>query len=157
MKGFAEMVDVSTDKKAQKLNESLMESGCGQLYAQMMAEVNGPYTRDFPRFRVLVTENYVCNYNSIKQLRVYDLRTVENVYRTNMFAGHYNFDQMAVALEAPSFRELIALQALNPTLPEYAEMIAFIKSHLRQPLYQQPVMDQPTGQPLAGQSAIEMQ
>lgn len=103
MKGVKDLILDESPKNIKKLEKMFTKDpGSGALFEGLKAEVNRPSAQDFPKFKMMVTDSYVCFWRNMLggSLEIIPLDKITNIYRTNIINGQYNYENFTLAVES---------------------------------------------------------
>ena len=102
MKGLKDFILDDSPKAAKKLEKIFAKDPeSGAYFEQLKAEVNRPSAQEFPKFRIIITDSFVCFSRLMfgGSLEIIPLSQITNIYRTNIVRGGYDYENFTLAAE----------------------------------------------------------
>ncbi len=96
MKTFVDILKDTNQKTVDKVTKAFEKSECSQYMSAFIAEATSEGAMDFPKIRCMITNNFICSYDTTIRMSyhiiVYPLNQVANLYRSNISVdGKYDF------------------------------------------------------------------
>lgn len=102
MKGVKELLLDDSPKNAKKLEKLLAKDAESASYLEACrAEAGSATAREFPKLNLLLTDSYLCSLRMgfAGGIRIVPVANITSIYRTNIIATEYDFDQFTLAVE----------------------------------------------------------
>lgn len=101
MKGVKDLILDDSPKNVKKLEKLLKDPASASYLDAARAEAANSTAMEFPKFRMMVTDSFVC-YSRIGiagEVVIIPISTITNVYRTCIVRNEYEFEQFTLAVE----------------------------------------------------------
>lgn len=135
MKGVKDLILDESPKNVKKL-EKIFEKDpeSASYFDALKAEAGRSSAQEFTKFRILVTDSFVC-YSPVVfggRLNIVPITKVRNIYRTNIVRGEYNFDNFTLAVETDTGIIYLAVypRAGAKTLDIFNEVIEAVRTRM---------------------------
>ena len=103
-KSFQDIVCPSSEKNKEKVSKALANGNSAMFYQILCNEAAAGRFTDYSKYQVAVTDYFLCNYSNFSSIgfsyiNIIPLRSIVNLYRTNIVNGKYDYDFFHLALE----------------------------------------------------------
>lgn len=105
MKGVKDLILDESPKNLKKLEKMFTKDPeSGAYFDALKAEANRDSAQEFPKFRMMVTDSFVCFWRNMigGTLEIVPTEKITNIYRTNVVRGQYDYDNVTLAVETGS-------------------------------------------------------
>lgn len=137
-KTIIDMLKDDSPKMAKKINKCLESKNCSVMtktYFESFRQeaISSGTAVDFPKVKIIVTNSYICSYEMTFGFTVdiVPLSIVENVYRSNIINGEYDYESFYLAIEMSEGRRTYfgrTLRVGKKNLDAFVDVINTIKS-----------------------------
>ena len=135
MKGVKDLILDESPKNAKKLEKLLSKDpASAALFEAAKAEAGRATAQEFPKFRLLVTDSYLCFWRFMVggSLEIIPISQITNIYRTNILRGEYDFGNVILAVETNEGIRYLTVypRTAAKSLDVFNEAIAAVKARM---------------------------
>jgi hypothetical protein len=135
MKGVKDLILDDSPKNAKKLEKLLAQDPGSAAYLEAArAEAGSATAREFTKFRMMVTDSFVCfsRIGIAGALMIVPIAEITNIYRTSIIRNEYDFDQITLAVETANGIKYMANypRAGAKTLDIFNEIIEAVRAKM---------------------------